>query len=310
MASDLRSWENFRVFLTIAITGSLSASAPLLRSNIATVSRRLSELQNQLGVKLFHRHSKGMSLAPAGRLILADAKTMAAAVQNMEQNVNGLTSEMRGVVRISATEGVGAYWLTPRLLSFQRSNPGLTISLDTSNVARDLVDTEVDIAIRFSDPGDDKNLARRTGEIKMYAFAARAYLREFGKPETLDDLKNHTFVQYEDPPPGIIWDDINQVIANSRGIAFQSNSSNAVRRAIIEGYGIGFMPAYVKDIDSGIEILPICLEPSLKIWVLSRAETNQSRRVRATLDHIYQLFEIDRYRFFSDSGVTPIRKSG
>lgn len=307
MRNELRHWENLRAFATVAQVGSLTAAAPILGSNIATVSRRLGELQKYLGVSLFRRQSKGMNLTTAGHSILADAQAMAVAADNIDQRARGAQSEMSGVVRVTATEGIGAYWLTPRFLTFQQRHPGLTISLDTTGELRDLAEENIDIAIRFSNPGADSNIARAVGELNMIAFAARSYLRQYGYPESIEDIKNHFLVHYEQSPKSPFWKEFDLVAQSARGITFQSNSSNAVRRAIIEGYGIGFMPSYVLDIDFSLEALPIALPSPLKVWVVSRPETNRVGRVRATLDYIYELFETDRQKYFSDMDVMSLK---
>ena len=188
----------------------------------------------------------------------------------------------------------------PRLLPFQRRIPGLTISVDAGSLNRDLSIREADIALRLNKPPDKSNyVSRRVGQMRMMLFAAKSYLREVGPLNSLNDIANHFIVDYEIAPPGPVWNEWRSIIAASRGIVFSSNSSTAVGLAIAEGYGVGMMAAYASEVDSRLVELPIEIGGPIEIWAVTHEETNKSRRVRATLDFIYQLFEVDKFRFFA-----------
>ena len=295
----VRDWDDVRVFLAIARTGSFQKAADSLRTNQSTISRRVAELESRLGAKLFDRDNRGARLTPTGRVIQTAAESIEGNILDIERGIAGVDAEMRGMVTITTTEGIGAYWLGPRMLDFQRRNPGLKIYIDTSNQVRDLATREADIAIRFGRPSVPTYRVRHVANLRMRPFGAKAYLREFGKPKSIADFARHYIVDYDPTPKGELWDNWAKYVAASRGVVFRSNSSHVVARAVNEGYGLGLMPIYVPDIHHNLEEIPLDIGPPLELWVVSHEETGKSRRVRATLDYIYKLFEVDRYRYFS-----------
>ena len=105
-------------------------------------------------------------------------------------------------------------------------------------------------------------------------------------------------MHYESRYRGEIWKAWQRVIGSSRGVVFQSNSVWAITHAIREGYGIGLMPISAAAHEPTMVVLPIEIGPPIEIWVVSYEETSKSRRIRATLDFIYRLFELDRRRYF------------
>ena len=295
----IRNWDDVRVFLAVVRTGSFQKAGDWLGTNQSTVSRRIQGLEYRLGAKLFDRTNRGALLTPTGRVIQKGAESIEDAVLDIERGVAGVDVEMRGMVKITTTEGIGSYWLGPRMLDFQRRNPGLSIYIDTSNVVRDLGSREADIAVRFGRPDVPSYRIRHVANLKMRPFASKSYLREFGKPKSLEDFRSHYVVEYDPPLVGPLWDNWQRCVDISKGVVFRSNSSHAVARAADEGYGIGLMPIYVPDIHHSLEEIPIEVGPPLELWVVSHEETGRTRRVRATLDYIYKLFEVDRYRYFS-----------
>ena len=117
----LGNWDDVRLFLAVARAGSMVGAARLARADQSTISRRMAVLQEKLGAKLFERHSRGMGLTETGRLVLSFAQAMEQCTIDIERTVSGVDREMRGTVTITSTEGLGAYWLAPKLIGFQRA---------------------------------------------------------------------------------------------------------------------------------------------------------------------------------------------
>ena len=184
VSSALANWNDIRLFLAVARAGSMVGAARLARTDQSTISRRINALQEKLGAKLFERYSKGMRLTETDKLVFSFAETMEESAIDIERSSASVDGEMRGIVTISTTEGLGAYWLAPKLISVQRQYPGLIINLDTTKIARDLSRHEADIAIRFNDPGAETNVARHVGRLQMRPFATQGYLRETDRPES------------------------------------------------------------------------------------------------------------------------------
>lgn len=293
------NWDDVRVFLAVVRSGSFQRAGHWLDTNQSTVSRRIQDLEARLGVRLFDRTNRGAVLTPTGRIIRNAAEAIEDSVSDIERGAAGVDAEMRGTVRITTTPGIGSYWLTPRLLDFQRRHPGLLISLDTSSGTRDRPVHEADITIRFGRPMGQGYQIRHVANMAMRPFAAKSYFREFGIPKSLDDFRDHYFTDYAALFDGPLWDNWYRCVKMSKGVVFQSNSTHAVARAANEGYGIALLPRYAPDIHHNLQEIPIEIGPPLEIWVASHEEVSRTRRIRATLNFIYKLFEVDRYRYFS-----------
>lgn len=294
----LDDWDDIRVFVAVAEAGSFVTAAHYLRTSQSTISRRIQELECRLGAKLFDRSVRGARLTPQGRTIQEAAKSMERAALDIEKGVAGVDREMRGTVTITATEGVGSYWLVPRLLDFQRRNPGICISLDTSNDLRKLENREADIALRFGRPAEVTYRVRKVADLALLPHASKTYLREFGRPEKLKDLKDHYIVDSDPAMSGSAWQKWFDAVAISKGVVFKSSSPSAIGFAIREGYGIGLIPRFSLDVLQNLEEIPLDIGISLELWAVSHEQTGNSRRVRTTLAFIHDLFQSDRYRYF------------
>ncbi len=294
----LRDWDDIRFFLAVAEAKSFVAAAKQLRTSQSTVSRRVDELEKRLSARLFDRKKQGTELTPQGRTIQVAAKSMERSALEIERGVAGLDREMRGQVTITATEGVGAYWLTPRLLDFVRQHPGICISVDTTNDQRNLDERDADIALRFGRPDELSYRARKVADLSLLPHASKAYLGEFGTPKRIEDFRHHHVVDSDPPIIGPNWDRWIKAVALSKGVVFKSTSPTAVAFAIRDGFGIGLIPRFSSEVLPNVVEIDVDVGPSLELWAVTHEQTGTSQRVRAAMAYIYDLFQTDRYRFF------------
>lgn len=292
-------WDDMRFFLAVAEFGSFTTAATALKADQTTVGRRIRDLEKSLGTQLFDRHSKGMRLTPSARAILGDVTRMDQAAASIARRLTGLDKEMEGVVRISATEGLGTYWLTPRLVAFQQAFPGLMIEIVSENEQADLLNREADIAIRLVRPQDPRLVCKKVGTLRFSLFAAEPYIRLFGMPESVEDLAKHRLVDltvYQDSRSLGTW---NKITADRSHVVFCSNTSSAFFQAVKCGYGIGLFPTYNRIITPELIQLPIDIDCFMEIWLVSHEETNRSARTQELLKEISVLFKRDRAEWFS-----------
>ena len=295
----LRNWDDLRIFLAVARQQSFLRAANELSVDQSTVSRRIMSLESQLGAQLFDRTNQGARLTPTGQVIYRYVDDVEGSISLVERGAVGVDQEMRGPVTISATEGIGLYWLIPRMADLQRRNPGLELNIDLTNQVRDLREREADIAVRYGRPTELTYRARHVADIRLMPFASRSYLREHGEIRKLQDLRNHFIVEFKPIFEGENWQPWREAASQAKGIVFRSTSAEAVARAANFGYGVAMLPEYAAELHSNLVQIPLDIGPVLEIWVASHEISGKARRVRATLDFIYKLFEIDRYRYFS-----------
>jgi len=293
-------WSLLRDFLAVAGAGSLSAGARRLSVSQPTLTRRMSALEERLGTALFARTPRGLQLTEAGEALLEPARRVGEEIRELEQTVSGRDAALAGTVRISTTEGLGVRWLTPALIDFQRANPEICIELGLHNQLVDLLRREADIALRIGRPRQSDLVARKGADLVLGLYASRAYLDRAGRPRSLEDLRGHQCVAFDEAlrhrGPGA-W--LEARVAASR-VVFRSNSLSAQLAAIRAGYGIGAQARVFVDDDPGLERVLPEVEARVEIWLVTHAGLRRSARIRAVYDFLAERLSAARAAFAPD----------
>src|SRR5262245_13941479 len=184
------------IVLAIAEAGSLSAAARRQKAPLATVSRKVSELEAHLQTKLFNRSSRALVPTEAGRSYIAAAKRILADVTEAERAASGEYTTPRGDLSISAPVSLGRLHLLPLLAEFLATFPDVDVQLSFQDRAVNLLEEHVDVALRIGALADSSLIAVRVGEIRRVVCASPAYLKARGTPKSPDDLSTHDCITY------------------------------------------------------------------------------------------------------------------
>jgi DNA-binding transcriptional LysR family regulator len=236
--------EGMSIVLAVAEAGSLSAAARRQKLPLATVSRKVSELEAHLRTKLFNRSSRALVPTDAGLSYIAAAKRILADIAEAERAASGEYTTPRGDLTISTLVALGRLCLQPILAEFLVTFPEVDVHLNLQDRTVDLVEEHIDVALRVGDLADSSLIAVRVGEIHRVACASPAYLKSRGMPKSPDDLSAHDCISY--PPmqsPGT-WrfrrDQTEYVVpVRSRFIASNLESASDAARA-----GLGITVAF------------------------------------------------------------------
>lgn len=285
-------WDNIRYFLAAARTHSLSAASRALDSNQPTVGRHIDALEAQLGLRLFQRHSIGLTLTEDGQRLLASAELMEEGAADMLRASQRDINTLAGTVRIAAPEGLGVSVLTPRLPDLYKRYPLLDIVLEPSVASADLKRGQADIALRLYRPDSVDLVSRRLCEMGFGLYASAVYLERNGTPESVDALRQHAFVAYGDElkdQEENCW--LEELMGRGRCM-FRSDNTLARLSAVAAGVGIGVMPHLLMAAHSNcVRILPQHEAPSRTIWLVVHGDLRHIARIRAALDFIGELFQ-------------------
>lgn len=191
-------FEAMSIALAVAETGTLSAAARRQKTPLATVSRKVSELEAHLQTKLFNRTSRALVLTDAGRTFVAAAKRILADVSEAERATSGEYTAPRGELTVSAPVALGRTHLLPILAEFLKAFPQVDVGLSLQDRAINLLEEQVDVALRIGALADSSLIAARVGEICRVVCASPAYLKSRGTPKSPDDLARHDCISY--PP--------------------------------------------------------------------------------------------------------------
>jgi len=282
--------ENIALFRSIASLGTLSATARQMGVPVMTVSRRLASLESEVGVRLFHRTSRSVSLTPEGEAFLPYAisllETHDAALAALAAGDSGL----QGVLKVTAPNLIGRSIIVPALTRLMADNPLLKVDLTLTDGIVDLAGTGLDLAIRVSPLNSSELIATRLATNPRVLCAAPDYIRRFGKPAVVADLVGHPCLTLHGIPswPFRIGEEIRWIRVNG---PFTANSIEAIRAACRDGAGLAVMTYW--DVEECLR--QGCLEriemkdaelPELGIWGVYPTRRQIPRRTRAVMDAI------------------------
>lgn len=288
------SWDLYRYFLAVAETGSLSAAARQLSVSQPTVGRQISELEARLETRLFERASHGYFLTAAGQQIKSKIGETAAGFQDIESQIRGMDKSLSGLIRFSATEGFGSYWLTPKISEFQKNYPNIRFELTLDISIIDLRKRESDVALRLVNPRSSDLIGRRVGKAGFGLYGSREYLERRGYPQSVDDLKNHDFIGWQQIRDNIALMKALSEIVGEANIKFQCNTVAAQIAAVNNGIGLFLAPHYLvpKD-DMIVRLFPDKINQSIDMWLLTHRDLIGTSRIRVFLDFLYEQFRKD-----------------
>ena len=188
--------EAMSLVLAVAEAGSLSAAARQQKTPLATVSRKVTELEAHLQTKLFNRSSRALVPTDAGRSYIAAAKRILADVTEAERAASGEYTTPRGDLSVSAPVALGHMYLQPVIAEFLATFPEVDVQLGLQDRATNLLEEHVDVAVRVGALADSSLIAVQIGEICRVMCASSAYLKSRGTPKSPKDLSTHDCISY------------------------------------------------------------------------------------------------------------------
>lgn len=284
MNRDL-DWSLCRSFLAVLEEGSLSGAARRLGLTQPTISRHIDALEAAVGADLFLRSPRGLVPSETARDLRPYAETMAATAAALMRTGSGGRGEVRGSVRVSASEVMGVEHLPPILARLRQRHPGLVVELALTDAVDDLLRREADVAVRQVEPVQDALVARRLAPIALGLHAHRAYLDRRGTPASLDELAGHDLIGFDRDTPAIRSTVERLPAAVRSGFALRADSALAQLAAIRAGFGIGIcqVPVARRDPDL-VRLLPEAVSVDLGLWIVMHEDLKGSARCRAVFD--------------------------
>ncbi|MGF1686050.1 LysR family transcriptional regulator [Photobacterium japonica] len=298
----MESFSAMPVFVAVIQAGGFSPAAKLLGISKSAVSKRITQLEEQLGVKLLYRTTRKLSLTEAGEHYFEHAAQAYQAASHAEEAVQQLQGEPQGRLRISTPMSFGRLHVAPMIPAFLKRYPKISLDMVMDDKRVDMVADGVDLAIRTGDLADSSLIARHLAPMHSVLCASPAYLAEHGMPRTLMELENHnclifsysndvkewTFVKSN--PQGDSQETVTVVVSGN----YRVNNSEALHEAILHGIGIGRLPTFVagKDIQNGrlIPLFPEYQMASITLNAVFLERKYMPAKVRAFLDFAVDYF--------------------
>ncbi len=233
------SLEGLRVFVQIFEKKSLSAVAELNQTSPGVISKRLSQIENEFGARLFHRTTRSIQPTDEGQRLYSQALHILETVDDYE-NEWGEQTDPSGLIRITASASFARIYLTRLLLNFSRKYPKIKLSLELSDKVLDIVAEGIDIAIRGAQLADSSLVAKPLGPSPEVLCATKEYLQNSKPLNSPSDLVNHNCIVLNE---NYNWGfEVNgKTIHQKVNGNFQTNYSEALVDAVKDGLGLGMI---------------------------------------------------------------------
>jgi DNA-binding transcriptional LysR family regulator len=222
------------------------------------------------------------------------------------------TSELRdldltGEVKISATEGLGTFWIAPRIVDFHVMYPRLLVNLSCTMRPADLERLGAGVAVQLLEPADPRAEKIRLGTLHAYPFAASSYIQRFGIPRSLGEIRKHKLVLQFGDQTGTQehYDRVLPGVPQAELVAVRTNSSIVHYWTIVNGTGIGCLPTYAMALANHVVPIDLGLHFPFPIWLIYRREAAALPRVHRTIDWLVDAFDSKRYPWFSETFIHP-----
>lgn len=287
------SVSDLAFFALLIKHGSLSSAAQELDVTPPAVSRRLSSLENRLGIRLLNRTTRRISLTYEGELYLEEGRRILDDLDELEQRVSSGHSVPQGLLRVNATFGFGREYVTPIIADFLQMYPDVEVQLRLTDRPINLAEEGFDVCIRFGHIPDARIVARKIATNRRYLCASPEYLKKYGVPQSPADLQHHKCIVIHQANSSVgTWHLSNGVSSETikvRGTVVSNDGEAAVLLAL-RGLGIlerseWHVAPYIRS--GQLQLLLSDWElPAADIYVVYPVKKNLSAKVRAFVDHL------------------------
>ena len=232
---------------------------------------------------------------------------MEAASFGLAQVRDQVNPNIAGEVRLAVTEGLGTFWIAPRLVELQRANPNLLIDLSCAMKSADVLRLEADAAIQITRPESADLKVVKLGRLHFVPFVSQGYLETFGAPKSVADVLNHRILVQSDD--NTQWQDFyNSLFPGIQAaglVALRTNVSSAHYWSIAKGAGIGMLPTYAQAIGAKLVPLDLGVRQHVDIWLTYHADAKKIARVHRLIDWVIEAFSPQKFPWFRDEFIHP-----
>ncbi len=286
-----------QLFVRVAETGSFTAVADQLDVARSVVTRQISALEQQLGVKLMTRSTRSLTLTTAGSAYLEKCRDILNMVDTAEFSLVEEKTEPRGRIRLGLPLSFGLQRLMPALLEFAKAHSNIELVLDFSDRRSKLIEEGIDLSIRITSRLEPVDIVRKLGESRLLTVASPQYLAEHGNPKHPRDLSKHACLVYSQDFQSTSWGyrskegDVNVTIRPR----LAANNGEALLQAAAQGLGITRPPDFMVQpyLDNGsvIAVLPKFEPTPLGIYAVLPSNRYIPHRVSVLIDFLASALE-------------------
>lgn len=283
---------NMEAFATIGATGNFAEAARRLGITNSVISKRIKDLEDFLGVQLFQRTTRKVTLTDAGYNYLEYVRRVLDEMNEVESGIRFQTEKPVGTIKLSAPLSFGLQTLAPTISSYLDKYPEVDVKTYLSDRRVNLVEEGFDLAIRIGKLEDQSLIARKLCNGRRVVCASKSYIKAHGKPKTPAELKDHNCLSYMNLAEGKAW----PFIVNGKKIWQQvsgnlsSDNGDLLYQAALSGCGIALLPTFIIHESLKSKDLEILLEDfeekDFDIYAVYQHTKHLSIKIRTFIDHL------------------------
>ena len=255
-------WDKLKIFHTVAEASSFTKASTILNLSQSAISRQIQSLENELKIKLFERHARGLVITSNGEYLYKTAHEVISKLKEVEANLSSEKDKLNGKLTVTTVVSFGTTWLTPRIQEFMTLNPEIEIELIFDDKELDLSTRQADIGIWMRRPKQLNYIQKKFVNFNYHIYGSNNYLEKYGYPKTSKDLNKHNFITYGRGAPSPVFNPdwalkLGVQDGKKRKPVMKVNSVYGLLLAVQSGVGLAALPDYITyNVPNITKILP------------------------------------------------------
>lgn len=299
------NWDDVKLFLVVAETRSIRTAAQRTRHSPKAIRLRIEAFEKQLGATLFNRSARGVELTSVGETVRESAATMLHGARHLTSAYAHASKTIR-TVKVGCTEGLGAFWLLPRLLELSETFPGIRVRLNCETAAQDVASLAVDVAVQLDRPTNPDLIVTRLCWLHVVLFASKRYIARYGRPAAHAELSKHRVVEIAAPQIKSEALELDKFDRDPKEfVPISLNTASAQLIAATRGAGVTALPTYTETLTHGLEHVAPDWVLKRDVWLVCHPYVAEQPHVRKTMDWIKRSFDPARYPWFREEFIPP-----
>ena len=286
-------WDKLKIFHAVAEAGSFTSATVILNLSQSAISRQIQSLEDDLKVKLFERHARGLALTENGEYVYKTAHEVIGKLKEVETTLGDKKNKPTGKLTVTTVVSFGTTWLTPRIQEFMQLNPEIEVELIFDDKELDLSTRQADIGIFMRRPKQLNYIQKKLIDLKYYIYGSNRYLEKHGMPKTLADLNKHKFISFGKGAPSPVYNPewalkLGMHDGKKRKPIMKVNSVMGLLLAVQAGVGLAALPEYLVSNSSNIiKVLPKSEGPITEAHFVYPQSLKNTARVQAFRNFLF-----------------------
>ena len=286
-------WDKLKIFHVVAEAGSFTSATVILNISQSAISRQIQSLEEDLKVKLFERHARGLTLTQNGEYVYKTAHEVISKLKEIETSLGDQKNKPTGKLTITTVRSFGTHWLTPRIQEFMNLNPEIEVELIFDDKELDLSTRQADIGIFMRRPKQLNYIQRKLVDINYHIYGSTKYLEKYGIPKTINDLTKHRFISFGKGAPSPVFNPdwalkLGSKDNNKIKPVMKVNSVMGLLLAVESGVGLAALPDYlVSQSNNVVKVLPKSEGPITEAHFVYPQSLKNIARVQAFKNFLY-----------------------